>query len=255
MLNNLSPILIITCTYGRHSLLERAVRCFIDQDYKGEVTLFIYNNSAKSLKLEESINYNKKKIILVNNSKDLLTGENYDNVGSIFRDALSLCPQNMETCTFGDDDDIYFPNHLSEGMKGIGKAREQGKLAYKPYYSWFWYNEQIKLANNTTEPSIFVDYEHVKKNGFDPLPASFHLKWVRALGQDGMLDDTEGKPTLVYDWGSGGGAHKISGRGDDIGNFWSHKTSSTDHGDGVITPWSREKIDKLWIHVNNLIKT
>ena len=127
--------MIITCvtaTFGRHSLLERAVKCFLDQNLDTHHNLVIYNNSSKSLQLDNFPIPENKSIILINNHLDLETDEDYKNVGDIFRDAIKFIPQDTHIVNFMDDDDIFLPNHLLEGQKGMRKAVAEGKRGYKP---------------------------------------------------------------------------------------------------------------------------
>lgn len=242
------------CTFNRHALLERVVRFYLDQEYSGESTLLIYNNSPAKLEMFLQDVPENKHIILINNHLDLQTGQLYTNVGDIFRDALTFVPKETDILTFYDDDDVYLPNHLEEGAKGMKRAIEEGKLAYKPYFSYFFYYGKIQLANNNMEPSIFVDYDYVRKTGFNTTPVSYHQKWLIPLQEQGkILEDKKGVPTLIYDWGSGMGAFKMSGGGDTDVNFHNHKRSSVDVGDGLISPWTKDKIDKFWGTINSLI--
>lgn len=245
----------IMCTYNRHSLLERAVRFYLDQEYASPSELLIYNNSPNQLTLTESvIPIAGKNIKLVNNSVNLQTGGMYTNTGDIFRDALTYMHPDTKIVTFMDDDDAYTPYHLIAGANGIDKAYQQDKLAYKPYYSYYWSYGSIKKAHNNMEPSIFVDAEYVKTEGFHQLPCSYHQKWLDKLHAEAKLfTDPQGESTFIYDWGSNSGAFKVSGRGDDKDNFRSHHISSRDIGDGIITPWTTEKTNDFWGKINNLI--
>jgi len=247
-------ITIITCFFGRHEKVERILRYFLDQDYTHEVTLLLYNNARYSQLLDKIQLPDNKHIILINNWKDLKTGEEYKNVGVIFRDALTFVPENTEIISFMDSDDIFLPNHISEGVSNYLLAKSNNYLAYKPYYSYFLYgNNKIELAHNNMEPSIFVSYDYVKYMGFFPVAASYHQKWLNPLQIEYRLyEPKEGKPTFIYDWSEGHNTHKISGLGDFEDNFRQHRTFETDHGDGVLTPAQHYEVEKYYKLINQL---
>ena len=96
-------VLAICCTSGRHSLLERSVRMFLDQDYIDK-TLLIYQNSSVNQSLDESLK--DKNIILINRSLDSKTNEPYKNLGDIYNDLIQYIPDDIEVVTFSDDDDV-----------------------------------------------------------------------------------------------------------------------------------------------------
>src|SRR5581483_8100631 len=147
----------ILATCGRHTLLERSVGMYIQQDYTGESALLIYNNSNISLNLDPNLSLPPgKEIFLFNMHLDSKTGERYNNLGSIYNDVLQYVPEDTEIIYHNDDDDLFLPNHISEGVKGFKRG---SKLAYKPAKSYFRHAGGVTLMANTLEPSIFVDYE------------------------------------------------------------------------------------------------
>lgn len=233
----------ITCFCGRHRNVERVMRHFLDQDYTEQHFLLLYNNSkhVQDIDLEaisKEIPPNSKKYIqLVGNWKDLRTGKEYTDTGSIFRDALSLVGDDTDVITFMDSDDSFLPNHISAGVSGMKKAQQLGCLAYKPYNSYFLYENKCRLLHNTLEPSIFVDYKYLKQEGFHPTTVTYHQKWIDILiARKQLFVDPEGIPTLLYNWQQDHGNHKISGGSDDGLNFEAHRKWETDYGDGILTP-------------------
>lgn len=247
-------VTLITCVCGRHHELERVVRCFLNQDYKEPITLFIYNNSPQQLQLDpQLIGIPDRPIVLINNHLDLETAEEYTNTGAIFRDALSFIHWEPEVINFFDSDDIFLPNHVSEGMKGYEVSQEisDGLYAYKPKYSYFLYQETKQLATNNMEPSIFVDFQYVKNTGFNYVAAAYHQKWLTPLQLDGKIyEPINGVPTFIYNWSNLHNNHKISGAGDSSQNFRNHRAWERDNGDGIISPALKETVEYFY----NLVK-
>src|SRR6267378_4488725 len=98
----------ILATCGRHTLLERSVGMFLEQDYKGDHTLLIFNNSDVPIRLiDENRNFKEqsgieemnivvnhisdnKHIRLVNQPYSITGGVRspYTNLGSIYENSL-----------------------------------------------------------------------------------------------------------------------------------------------------------------------
>ena len=232
-------------TCGRHRSLERGVRIFLEQDYEGERYLLIHNNSEVSLELDKSIT--NKNIYLWNNHIDTSTGKPYTNLGAIYTDSLKMVPNNEECIiNYNDDDDLFLPNHTSEGIKGYLKAKEMGMEAYKPLFSYYRHQGGIIETNNTLEPSMFVSSVWINKYGFRPTTGDQHLEWVEPLvyGNKIFVDPT-GKKSLIYNWGDDYPAYKTSGDGRNPENFNNYRKNSLDHGDGIVTPCPKENYYKL----------
>lgn len=244
MSTTLPSVCSVTATCGRHTLLERSLKFFLDQDYEGEHNLLIYNNSEKSLELDVFDTPPNKRIILVNNSIDSVTGKRYDNLGAIYRDAMAYVP-NVDLITFSDDDDGFLPNHISEGVKGYLKAKSLNLTfkAYKPNTSYYKHAGGVIITGNRLEPSMFVDAYHVKSRGFLLETTAQHMGWLGELeGEGTIFIDTEGTPTLIYDWGSPFPTWKTSGDPTNPQNFDNYRSMSADHGDGIITPWESKDV-------------
>lgn len=264
----------ILATCGRHTLLERSLRMFLDQENglvgEGEHALYpiyrllIYNNSDVELKMDNDIwggvtGY--KHVRLVNNHLDSRTGERYTNLGAIYNDALEYAQEwDPDVIVHWDDDDLFMPNHLMEGLKGFDRAQmradsnaENGRDpsyygAYKPAKSYFRHAGGITLMANTLEPSIFVDYNHIKQYGYSETTSDQHLQWVNPLVYGGhIFVDENGPSTLIYNWGDRDiPTFKTSGNAGDPKNFENYRNFSQDHGDKVITPWTREQLQPYY---------
>ena len=245
---------MLTCSYNRHNCSERLLKFFIDQDYIGEHLLLFYNNSRNLEEIDYDLDSlpSNKKIILINNYKDLQTGEEYKNTGAIFRDALSFIPDNIDIVSHMDVDDVYMPYHISEGVKGIGKAYKEGKKAYKPYYSYYWHSEGVEKKYNTHEPSFFIDASYLREKGYLQESVRYNQGWEIPLKEENLvLIDKELRSSFIYDWSGKQSVHKLSGSHNTQENFDNHRKYSEDNGNGKITPISTEKANYYYNLINN----
>lgn len=242
-------VFCICATCGRHTLLERSVRLFLEQHYKGQATLLIYNNSEIEQELNLPVLPDNRNVILVNNHINHNTGKPFKSLGEIynyivkdyfnFNDSVIAC--------FWDDDDLFLPSHISQGVFGIRLAWMQGKEAYKPKQSYYRSHEGVKLVENTLEPSIFVRFNWIKKYGFSPVTTEQHLQWLNPLvEQDKILVLSDGVPTLIYNWGDNIPTFKTTGDMYNPNNFQNYRKYSQDHGDGKISPISREEVEQYY---------
>lgn len=243
-------ILCITATKNRHTHLEKLVRCFLEQDYEGQHTLLIYNNAVEKQTLDKIELPSNKKIILINNNTDLTTKNPYTVLGTIYNDIIhhidwEIMLKNINPTVINhmDDDDFYLPNHLSQGVKGYLKG---GKKGYKPAKSFYKDLNGTQLASNVLEPSIFVEWKHIKSYGYLATNADSHHKWLKALvDNDQLFVDQEGTPTFIYDWSGQIPTWKTSGDPNNPNNFNNYTNFSKDCGDQIITPISKENYYSL----------
>lgn len=228
-------VIAIMATCGRHLCSERSLSLFLNQTYDNK-HLLIYQNSEIHQVLDKSVDANL--VTLVNNSKNLKTGEKYSNLGQIYNDALNYIGDS-DVIIFWDDDDLFLPNHIEEGVNGLLKARlrsDRPYEAYKPAQSYYRHRNGIDLVVNTLEPSIFTTADHIKAYGFSETTTAQHLHWLQPLIDTGrILADPEGVPTMFYNWGDEFPTYKTSGDGSQ-NNFKNYRTFSQDHGDGIISP-------------------
>jgi glycosyltransferase involved in cell wall biosynthesis len=250
---------LITCVYGRMAKLQRVVRCVLNQDAKYRYNWLIYNNASTPLILGEFEVPDNINIILVNNHIDYETGIEYTNTGAIFRDALTHCPDNTTVVNFLDSDDLFLPEHVTEGIIGWALSIVKGGtedvdtsiVAYKPYRSYYIDGKNdVYLEHNNMEPSIFVDFDYVKRVGFHYNAASYHQKWLSPLQANKTIWQPERKPTFIYDWGQNHNTHKISGLGDTSQNFQSHRKHEKVRNT-VIVPCAPEIVEKYYNMVKN----
>lgn len=192
----------------------------------------IYNNSCIAQKLNRNLPTDR--FILVNNCIDELTKKTYTNLGDIYRDAVKYIPEDVDVINFSDDDDIFLPNHIEEGVKGLIRG---GKTAYKPEKSYFKQRGRTILIENVLEPSIFVKKDHVLQYGFSNTSTPQHHQWLQPLIDSGdIYADPKGIPTLIYDWSQEIPTFKTSGDPLNPKNFTNFDKFSKDEGDRIITP-------------------
>lgn len=234
--------------FNRYKCATRIIRMFLMQDYEGPSTLLLYNNGPQIYSLAPIELPDNKKIILVNNNVELSTGLPYKDTGTIFNDALTFIPEGVDVVTFNDTDDFYLPNHLSAGISGYLEATNMGHLAYKPFKSWFKYvDEPPRLEHNTMEPSFFIDKNFLINTGMHPVTASYHMKWIDLLKQEGKLFTKVGAPaTFLYWWGGDDGVYKTSSGGDSPEAFKRLRDWEKDEGSQVLFPCSVEEIEHYY---------
>lgn len=241
----MEKVTLITCYIGRGYFIKRIVASFLEQEYEGHSTLLLYHNGYGLHQLEKTPLPANRQINLVNNHIDRETGKEYTNTGAIFRDALEYVSDDTDIISFFDSDDLFLPNHVSEGVNGYKKAREQDKFAYKPKFSHHIYQKDYMLIENNMEPSIFVMPEYVQEFGFAPVSSSYHQQWLTPLQQNNaILVDPEGPATFLYDWSEGHNTFKISGANDDSEkNFKNHRNwESRFLENSIISPLTKEQL-------------
>lgn len=230
-------VLCITATKNRHTHLRKLVRCFIEQDYEGEHTLFILNNAITSLSMGLIPLPPNKQIIVHNRSVSIETNLPYSNLGSIYNDGLKIIEAfgiKPDIVNHMDDDDYYFSDHISKGVEGFKRG---GIMAYKPKYSFYRDSKGMEKVSNVLEPSIFVDFTHLRVSGYWDENVRVHHKWLDPLIDTKMIFvDDEGESTFVYDWSQDIETYKTSGNPSLPTNFQDYDKNSYDYGDNQITP-------------------
>jgi len=253
-------VFAIMATCGRHRCAERALTCFLKQDYQGEHTLLIHNNSPVSQSINLPPLPANKHVILLNRSTDEHANR-YASLGAIYNDSIKVVPSDADLIIFWDDDDMYLPNHITSGVEGYKKAQEEGFRAYKPFYSFYRHSGGITLVANNMEPSVFVQASEIKRLGFSNTTSDQHMQWYAGLG-DKIFVDMAGKPTLIYNWGDGDKwmgeqfvehipTFKTSGNPGNPSNFENYRGFSQEHGDEVLTPIADELIAAYYAEVIN----
>jgi len=223
----------LMCTYGRHQFVERSVRMFLEQDYENK-HIVIFQNSPEFQTMHEEY----PNITLVNQ-----TG--FETMGNVYEEAIKHMPLDTDL-VFVWDDDIYFPNHISNGVAGILKYK---KLAYKHKFSLMRNKYEISTISNTLEATWALRKELLLEVGFSNCNfTDSHRAWVSYCRENNEVYVDEDSPiTFCYSWNNPESLVVHISSIEKLKNSKEiHHTYSTDHGDGVITPCSVESIHQLY---------
>jgi len=236
----------VCCTYGRFTFLKRAIACWLNQDYE-DTELIIFNTAEQPLTLDKSLH--GRRIRLINQPRDTMNGLPYSSLGMVRHDAAAYAIGDVYVCW--DDDDLYLPWHLSQGVANL---RLCGRGAWMPAQSYFSNDggQTYRLSRNAFEASVLVRTDYLRRYGFDTTKSGAeHLSWRAAMVADGHLsEDDEVTPfeSYAYVWGEAG--HKISGEIDRPDNFERHQAHSTDFGVGTaLVPETQEKLEAFYANI------
>lgn len=252
-LSTMEKVTLITCYIGRSKYIKRILASFLAQDYEGHIELILYHNGYGHHQLSKDILLPPNRTIkMINNHLDYKTNKEYTNTGAIFRDALIHA--TGEIINFFDSDDLFLPNHTSEGVLGYKRARALNKEAYKPKYSYHVYLDKWSLEENNMEPSIFVRQAYLAITGFGPVSSSYHQQWLSPLQNNQIiLVEPKGTPTFLYDWHKGHNTFKISGAGDDSEkNFKNHRIHESSFiEEHTLSPLSKDELNRQYEEITN----
>jgi hypothetical protein len=232
--------------------MRRCLTYFLLQDYEGEHTQFIFNNSEVPTELDLTgwdLPVNKR-VVLINSFFSYQTGMPYTNLGQIYADCMTHVTFG-DVINFMDDDDQYLKNHIRQGVKGLTKAKTMGKIAYKSKFYFFKAEHQLFSCVNCYEPVFFIDIEHIRKYGFwdgpnyDEKTANHHHRWMDPMGEQQLLwEAEEGLPTFVQDWDTWEiVGYKTSCNAMSLDNFTECRKRANDHG--ILKPYTVEEM-KQW---------
>ncbi len=235
----------LMATHGRHCCCERAVGMFLEQTHQDK-HLIILQNSEVVQKLDKHYD----NITLVNEN-------NFSNLGDIYNRMIDFIPSDTDLICIFDDDDIFLPNHFSEGVLGFLRG---GKKAYKPNYSYFVQGDDISPICNVLETSWFIDVNVIKKLKFKSECKAHHSTWINWLIENKELYvDLVGPKTLGCVWIDVDKTktpllHSSALGGSDQVHFDFFRKHTVDHGDGTISPWNRAMLDPIYDKFKNIEK-
>ena len=181
------PLVSCLCaTAGRFSVLREAVACFLAQDYP-ERELVILNNHPTPLVCD------LPGVRVVNEAK-------YASLGDCRNRLLELAKGDLVRTW--DDDDLYMPWAISQGVERIGDAQ-----AFKPKFSWAWNVEEDRwsLDNNVFEAAMTVRTAVARKYGYKPASGGDeHHPLSAGIEKEGgcKLEDMGPRASYVYRWGT-----------------------------------------------------
>lgn len=226
----------LTATYGRYRVLCEAVTCFVEQDYQDK-ELIILNNHPVPLVCH------LPQVRIINESGHASLG---DCRNRLLKEAKG------EFVRTWDDDDLYLPWAISQGVENINDA-----IAWKPMRSWGWRldKDEMYLGGNTYEAAWTVRTDIAQRFGYISMSGgNEHNSLQAGINSLGGIIKGDVKPSYIYRWGSG--LVRISGtlNKNDLSEETTRRRTerwmkhNDDHGDGHpiglmdLTPyWDRVK--------------
>jgi len=170
MATELPLVCCLTATHGRFNWLRHALACFLDQDYENRL-LIILNNHPEPLRLAPGID----KVLIYNESGKT-------TLGACRNRLLELLPSDAAFIRTWDDDDIYLPWTLRQGVENIGDAP-----AFKPQRSWAWALKanKLELCDNVFEAAMLVRADVAKRYGYADSSGDEHEPLLRGIQKEG----------------------------------------------------------------------
>ena len=228
----------LTATYGRYRVLKEALACFVQQDYAHR-ELIVLNNHAVPLHID------LPNVRVINDRK-------YPSLGDC-RNALLAEASGAFVRTW-DDDDLYLPWAISQGVRYIGEAP-----AFKPRWNWGWkvQQDEVYLSGNKYEAAWTVRIDVARRYGYQAASGgNEHNPLEEGIQQEGGI--LKGNVTPAYVYRIGSGLCRISGSLDkEHPEQWKDRTErwkqkNDDHGAEVpITLNELPDMSGYWKRLND----
>lgn len=176
---------------------------FLQQDYP-ERELLILNNHPEPLELPEGIENANPLPLSGRSTVRIFNTPGFATLGDCRNQLLALA--GGEYVRTWDDDDVYLPWTLSQGVAHIGD-----EIAFKPGRSWFdQENQGIRLEDNVFEAAMLTRSDFAREHPYQPTAGDEHQTLVRSIEERGLKRRDFGPwASYVYRWGYG--VHHISG--------------------------------------------
>ncbi len=213
---------LVSClcsTFGRYRVLREAITCFLEQDYKNK-ELIILNNHPVPLRVD------LPQVTMINKS-------GFPTLGDCRNFLLNMA--KGEFVRTWDDDDLYMPWAISQGVEGmlIGNSCD----AFKPQLSWFskgdWPDVIMELGANQYEASWTTWTDVAKRHGYKSSGGDEHSPLFAMAIREALV-----RPSYIYRWDTP--LHRISGLLGSVSVEEQHRIhmeANQDHGDGIpLTP-------------------
>jgi hypothetical protein len=229
----------LMATYGRYTKVCEALTCFLKQTYDNR-ELIILNTHPDPLRSKHP------KVQILNERR-------YRSLGQCRERLLDFA--SGEFCRTWDDDDLYLPWAIEEGVKQLAERPEVA--AWKPARSWFMTPATIELAGNAMEASITCRTKVARRWGYRHGQGDEHAQLLHGISAAGGLAQTETKhwASYVYRWGFGlhhasgslGSGKSLEAR---IGDW---KTANQDSGIDEGGVLKEVCIDKYWQRISHYL--
>jgi rfaE bifunctional protein nucleotidyltransferase chain/domain len=229
----------LQATYGRYTDVCRSLACFLAQDYENR-ELVILNNHPVPLVFDHP------KVRIVNE-------HGHPTLGHCRQRLLDFA--DGEYCRTWDDDDLYMPWAISQGVERIEDRR-----AWKPGLSWgFNGPESIELHGNTFEASATWRTDFVKSIGYKLAMGDEHRPLLDFFQSDIPHGGCGYWASYAYSWGLGGWHCSGSlGNGQTVEQrtaTWQGKNQDTGNGQPLkpsnLLPWWRKIVRRVPAELQN----
>ena len=191
-------ITALSVTFGRIEHLQRAIHCFLEQDYENKSLLILNTNPAQKLFGDF------KDVKIINLS------QRPPSLGACRN--LAVREAAGDLLVTWDDDDYYLPNHLTN----FAERFESGE--------WIWmenqfYSEQgriLKFMSGSYNTFAYTKTAWKSVGGFNELSVGEDKHFVSRVTSDlpgHRITLPPEKISFIYCWGNG--AYHISGLGED----------------------------------------
>ena len=198
-------------TRARYETLREAIAFFILQDYPNKELIIFNNHPIDIVPHPKLIKHNIKVI----NAGDY----SGTSIQKVYADALKHISTDAEYIAIWDDDDFYFPYHLSENM-AILLASDKDAVRCEFGYWQDTHNsigDDYVIISNTLEASmiakkgtIFFDETHTDKES--PAYVHPHTFWVSKCTQEDKFV-TNKQITAIFRWHYGKTYHHLQSSG------------------------------------------
>lgn len=189
-------------TRGRFETLRQSISFFLLQDYPNK-ELIIFNNH------EQPITPHPK---LIKQNIKVINAGSYEgkSMEKIYADTMKYISDDAEFVSIWDDDDIYFPWHLSSNIE---KLINSEKTAIRSSYG-YWQDihssmkDDYVIVQNTLEASMIVRKDKIffsedECDKSDPRFTHPHTSWVTDLSNKNEFLYNDDEITACFRWGYG----------------------------------------------------
>jgi hypothetical protein len=210
-------------TYGRYGVACEALACFLQQTALSDATLLIYNQHP------EPLFFDHPRVRVVN--------ETVPSVGlrHIRARMHELSNPDADFIHWWDDDDLYLPWHLSDGLTHIGE-----NIAWKPATSWFCDEKgAFRRLSNRFEGSWLFRADYLRSAPIDTHPEYADHPVIYQISESDALAMTElgNFASYIYRWQQTIVHLSALGTGDSAANVETWRRRSADvRADGVLVP-------------------
>ena len=184
-------------TYGRYSVVCEALACFLQQTALSSATLLIYNQHPIPLVFDHP------RVRIVNEPAPA------GALRHIRQRMHELALPEAELIHWWDDDDLYLPWHLANGMEHIGTS-----VAWKPASSWLSIaNTSFSRRQNRFEGSWIFRADYLKAAPIDGHPTYPDHPVILQTEQAGWLATAECGDRTSYIYRLSNGTAHLSSYG------------------------------------------